>query len=670
MAVAVKGMSAVNSPRLSAIGQERGNIVIRFLRIMVAFVVLLVPVLSFADANLDACWNFSKASDYSRAVEHAKKATKSSPKNYESFYCLGYSLRMAGELNSALSAFKKAEELTSDKEALMYIYNQQGIVLSTTGEEEQALQEYSRYLSIAKELGRTGDEGTALANIADIYHNRGQLDQSLEYYQKALQLTEDEKSAPVYNNMGLLYASKGDTDKAVEYIKRAIEIDEKKGDYHAQAIHLLNLGSIQTRLREFSLANDSLFQGLDKVRKVKDAYWEAVADVYLGRLYRDMGNIPLARKWFSAAIDIYSKIGAAADLANTRAAFEDLSQPRPYGGIEIGAKGVKASVLIIKPLPEGSYDVDEALRKTINTTIFAGVKTKGAFEPQAIDETANAVKELFDLMVGSYKVDMKNIYLVGSSAVAKATNRDALTEKVKQLTGAKLTYITKDDEVLYNVVGSIPADKIAKALSVDIGSGNTKIGYWDRANGRDNVVAVEVPLGTVSLSDAVAKAGDDPKALSNAADKVIHEELAPRLKAEMQRRPGYRNRRPVYLVGGIVWAVATLTKPGDRKDFTKLTPADVDKVIAGLNKNPDALLNPSLSHIKDPEIKKWAESQINSVKDVFTPENMLSGAKLLKAVFTEMKIKEGYFARWGSWVAGKVYLQAYDAEEQAAKLAN
>lgn len=32
-----------------------------------------------------------------------------------------------------------------------------------------------------------------------------------------------------------------------------------------------------------------------------------------------------------------------------------------------------------------------------------------------------------------------------------------------------------------------------------------------------------------------------------------------------------------------------------------------------------------------------------------------------------MKIKEAYFARWGSWLSGKIYLQAHDAEEQAAK---
>lgn len=642
---------------------------IQCIRVVMVLLILLAPALSFADPNLDACWSFSKASDYTRAIESAKKATKSSPRNTDSFYCLGHSLRMAGELNSALSAFRKAEELTSNKEDLMYIYNQLGIVLSKTGEEEQALQEYSRYLILAKELGKTRDESVALSNIAQIYHNRGQLDQSLEYYQKSIELTGNENSA-TYNNIGLLYSSKGDNNKAVEYINQAIIIDEKNGDYHAQAIHLLNLGSIQTGMRQFSLANDSLFQGLNKIRKIGDSYWEAVANVYVGRLYRDMGNIPLARKWFSASIDIYSRIGAAGNLTDAKAELEELSQPRPYGGIEIGAKGVKSSVLMMKPLPDGDYDVDEAFRKSINTTIFAGVKTKGAFEPEAIDETANAVKELFELMVDKYKVDKKNIYLVGSSAVAKATNRDALTDKVRQLTGIELSYITKDDEVLYNVVGSIPADKIAKALSVDIGSGNTKIGYWDRANGRDNVIAVEVPLGTVSLSDAVAKAGDDPKALSNAADRVIQDELAPKIKAEMQKRPGYRNRRPVYLVGGIVWAVATLTKPGDRKDFTKLTPVDVDKFIASLKKNPDAFLNPSLTNVTDPETKQWAESQINAVKDVFTPENMLSGAKLLRAVFAEMKIKEGYFARWGSWLAGKVYLQAYNAEEQASKFQN
>ena len=179
--------------------------------------------------------------------------------------------------------------------------------------------------------------------------------------------------------------------------------------------------------------------------------------------------------------------------------------------------------------------------------------------------------------------------------------------------------------------------------------------------------ASDYPRATVSLTDAVAKVGDDPKALSNAADSVIKDELAPRLRDAMAKNPGYRNRRPVYLVGGIVWAVATMTKPGNSDDFTKLSLADIHAFMVGIDKNPEKFLNPSLAHVKDPETRKWAEGQITAVKDTFTPENMLSGAKLLKAVFSEMKIKEGNFARWGSWLVGKVYMQGKEAEEIAAK---
>lgn len=638
------------------------------LRLFIAVLLLLLPVLASADENLEACNNYKKASDLPRAIESGKKAVKNSPDSVAAFYCLGGAYYQSGELKLALPAMRQAERLASNKSDLMHIYNELGLILDHMGESEPALQEYNRTLSLAQELNEKAVESNALNNIAGIFKDRGQLDQALEYFQKSEALKADEKDkSTVYNNIAMVYSTKGEKAKAVDYLKRAIAIDEQNGDYHAQAIHLLNLGSVQTSLRQFSEANDSLFKGLEKIRKVKDFYWEGSAHEYISSLYESMGNIPLARKWLKAAVDIYTRIGAASDAEDAKKQLAELLKPRPYAGIEIGAKGVKAMVLVMTPQADDGYDVNETFRRSINTTIFAGVKTTGAFEPQAIEETAKAVKELYNLVSTEHKVEKKNIYLVASSAVAKATNRDLLTAKVKELTGEDLVFISKDDEVLYNVVGSIPSDKIAKALSIDIGSGNTKIGYWDRANGRDNVIAVEIPLGTVSLSDAVSKAGDDPKALSNAADKVIRDEMSPKLRQEMQKRPGYRNRRPVYLVGGIVWAVATLTKPGNRSDFTKLTPADVEKFITGIKKDPDAFLNPSLAHLKDPAARKWAEGQISSVKDVFTPENMLSGAKLLKSTFVDMKIKEAYFARWGSWLAGKIYLQAYDAEEQAAK---
>lgn len=633
------------------------------------FVMLMALILapqSWAGKDRDACWNFKKAGDYQRAIASGKRAVKAEPRNAVSYFCLGDAYYMSGELKQALPELQRAERLATGKSDLMYIYNKIGMILDKMGNSEQALQQYDRALTLARESGNNDMEASALSNVAGIYQGRGQLDQALEYYEKSVSLLPEEKNAAVYNNIAMVYESKKEYPKAVEYLKRAIEIDERTGNYHEQARHLLNLGNTYRNMGQFQDAQDALFSGLEKIRKVKDAYWESSAYLYIGWLYSDMGSLSLARKWLKGAVEMYGRIGAAEKAAGARADLQALLKPRPYAGIEIGAKGVKATVLVMTPRADDGYEVNEPYRRSINTTIIAGVKSTGAFEPQSIEDTAKAVKELYDQILANYKVDDRGLFVVGSSAVAKATNRDQLAAKVKELTGKELGYTSMDDEVLYNLIGSIPSDKLQKALSVDIGSGNTKIGYWDKT-GNGKVVAVEIPLGTVTLTNAVTKTGDDPKALSSAADRILKDELSPKLRETMANTPGYRNRRPVYLAGGIVWTVATLVKPGNNQDFASLTPTDVDAFITGLQKNPEATLNPSLTHVKNTETRKWAEDQITAVKDVFSPENMLSGAKLLKTVFTEMKIKEAYFARWGSWLAGKVYLQASQVEEMAAK---
>lgn len=635
--------------------------------LLLVLVTMLLAQTTWAGADLDACWNFSNAGDYPRAIASGKRAVKIEPRNPGSFFCLGKAYYSSGELKLALPEMQQAERLATGKADLMHIYNFLGLIFSGMGDKEQALQQYDRSLTLARELSNKDQEATALNNVATIYKERGLLDQALEYYNKAVELMPEEQNAVAYNNIALVYNAKENYQKSVEYLKKAIVIDERNGDYHNQAKILLNLGNTYRNMGQYQDAQDALFSGLEKIRKVKDAYWEASAHRYIGWLYWDMGSLPLARKWLKASIDISSRIGAANMTASTQADLQKLLQPRAYAGIEIGSKGVKATVLVLTPRADDGYDVNEPFRRSINTTIIAGVKAKGAFDPQSIEETAKAVKELQDQILANYQVDKNSLHIVGSSAVAKAANRDQLAEKVKELTGHTLGYINKDEEVLYNLVGSIPADKVLKALSVDIGSGNTKIGYWDKTGNNGKVVAVEIPLGTVTLTDAVAKAGDDPKALLNAADRVLKDELGPKLQEAMAKTPGYRNRRPVYLVGGIVWAITTLTKPGNSQDFVKLTPADIDAFMNGIKNDPDAFLNPSLAHVKDAETRKWAEGQVTAVKDVFTPENMLSGAKLLKTVFTDMKFKEGYFARWGSWLAGKVYLQGKEAEEMAAK---
>ena len=76
----------------------------------------------------DDCYNFLIAGDYKRAIEAGKRAIEKDPNNLLAHLCLGKSYHVIGEFMLALEHLKKAESLTSDKEYLMHIYNEIGMI--------------------------------------------------------------------------------------------------------------------------------------------------------------------------------------------------------------------------------------------------------------------------------------------------------------------------------------------------------------------------------------------------------------------------------------------------------------------------------------------------------------------------------------------------------------
>ena len=169
--------------------------------LLLVLVTMLLATSAWAGPDLDACWNFSKAGDYPRAIASGKRAIKAEPRNPGSFYCLSKAYYSSGELKLALPEMQQAERLATGKEDLMYIYNFMGLILDNMGDKEQALQQYNRSLSLARELSNNDQEATALNNVASIFQDLGQLDQALEYFEKSLELRPDDKNAAVYNNI-------------------------------------------------------------------------------------------------------------------------------------------------------------------------------------------------------------------------------------------------------------------------------------------------------------------------------------------------------------------------------------------------------------------------------------------------------------------------------------
>lgn len=628
---------------------------------LLTIVSLLITIqLSHAQQEIYNCQNYFQAGDYQRAIEAGKKAVRLYPRNLEAHFCLGVSYRLVGELDLALSHMKEAERLATSKSDLSFIYNQLGLIYKGKDDLDNALLYHSRSLSICKEIGDKQGEAAELNNIASIYRSKGELDKALDYYEQSLKLTIDEKKkASTFNNIALIYSEKNNFKKAEEYFLKAIEIATKAGKYHELAILTINLGEgVYRKTKNYIKAEQYLKDGLNMILKVGDKYWEAVAYGYLGWLYRDMGNIKLAKDYLTKAYQLYNSIGAKVAANDTLFSLLMLDAQKKktfYAGIEIGSKGVKAMAAeITEADKEGFYNIREIFRQNINTSIISGVKESGIFQTETIEETAIATKRLLNELSKLEGIKIEETVIVASSALYNVKNKDELSKKVKEKTGKELYFIDKDGEVLYGIIGSVPNKYLHESVLIDIGSGNTKLGYIE--NNPIRTISVELPYGTVSLTDEIKKSNPSDKAFISLTQKFASSELTMKLRNEVSKRPAFLNRKQVYMVGGIVWAMATILYPDNQNSFVKITGTDIEKFYNILINKREKIFDVDFSKIKNEDIRNKAEKQIKSVKDVFTIENLIAGATILNNIANELKLKnrEIYFSRHGNWMWGYV----------------
>ena len=342
-----------------------------------------------------------------------------------------------------------------------------------------------------------------------------------------------------------------------------------------------------------------------------------------------------------------------------------------HGGIEIGSRGVKGTAINFTRKGSG-YDVKILYTETINTSIM---KVKdNRFTPEGLKEATDAVKKMFDRMQQEYQVPVEQIYIVGSSGL-RANNKPELVSEVQKATGKAMSFLTVELEVQLSIAGTIPRKRDDEtrpinereaAMLLDIGSGNTKGGYQLFGSGQsDEFVTMGIPFGTVSFTNEAGKLRKTEADLGGfALDALL---LSPKLlneglRKEIEKKPGLLARNRVYLSGGIVWAMATLMRPDNRRAFVSLTADDIALFHYRARNDVNSLLNPDLSFISDELKRNEIKKEIESVKSVFSPKNIIAGAEILNAAAAEFKLegKEVWFARFShlSWILSYVRGQA------------
>ncbi|MEO6915315.1 MAG: tetratricopeptide repeat protein [Chitinophagaceae bacterium] len=419
------------------------------------------------------------------------------------------------------------------------------------------------------------------------------------------------------------------------------------------AIKQIKIGNTYRETNQYAEAEKALHTGLEMVRTQKDAYWEAVACENLGLLYRDMEDSMQAVHFFENAMRMYGEMNmTGSKLAMMQLAESVRKGGDLYAGIDIGSTGIKMSLIQVTLGREGRYIYNSTHDTAINSN-FADLNSS------AFESGKGAIKNFFTYINGK-KIGPDHIFIAFSSgilqsALAKQMSTDSIARVFGQVARSiipsfikPIEFLTPDLEARYTNTGIVLPKFKERSVSIDIGGSNTKGGFYNPAGAFESF---SLPYGSRSM-----------------AISTTSNELPESIKSEMMllnQKPGIQNKREVFFLGGIVWAMINLLYPEKAKaDYVEFTYNDVETFKSMASADYINLINftqEKLNSITDKDLMEKAKANFTAVQSTFTADNLRRGAMLLDGIMNQLNIptlkKRYYFLSRGShiaWVTGYV----------------
>jgi hypothetical protein len=280
-----------------------------------------------------------------------------------------------------------------------------------------------------------------------------------------------------------------------------------------------------------------------------------------------------------------------------------------YAGIDVGSRGVKFVMLEVADrggvrvptILTGKDNEDEVKNSGLNDSAALTQK----YSQEALEATVDAVKKFVE-KARNRGVPDDHIFVVGSSGLARAANREELKTLVRRATQApghkelEIGFIGHQDEVGLTFLDVVPQGSRDTSFVLDIGSGNTKFGYAVfSADKKWTGRGAQLSYATATFRDRAkigcrfTKPADPLQSAVEFADqaKAVRGELKIDQALEIEEAKVDLAHRPrLYLSGGIVWALVTILKPDQvGQAEVPVTKADIQKFREFVRKPTDQI---------------------------------------------------------------------------------
>ncbi len=347
-----------------------------------------------------------------------------------------------------------------------------------------------------------------------------------------------------------------------------------------------------------------------------------------------------------------------------------------YAGIDVGSKGVKLSIIKMGKNASVTGSFVAVKDSSINTDFIS-------FTPQTFTATLYAIRNLYNFARKTYHIVPEKIFTVVSSGIKGQAEKENKQDRIVALADSlrlllnepkrAMPVIGAMDEAKLSHLGIVPEARRYNTFLIDIGSGNTKGGYFKNGNTKDLKLFM-LNWGTKTISNATEKRLGDDKSIAN-YKKYLNRVLAGDPNNEIiyavNESGAYNMNDNFAFSGGIAWAVATMLYPElADNSVVPLKFEDLAALNERLASNFSAITPTSIANsVTDKTInKKSIEEEVARVQKVFDQKALMAGTGLLLNIvrqFEGTQEKKNFFLVKNGQVG---WISAYVTESVNNKL--
>ena len=316
-----------------------------------------------------------------------------------------------------------------------------------------------------------------------------------------------------------------------------------------------------------------------------------------------------------------------------------------YAGIDVGSKGVKLSIIQMSKNAAVTRSFTAIKDTSVNTDFIS-------FTPASFSATLKGLCNMYNVALSNYGIPPEKIYTVVSSGIKGQAEKENKNYLIKNLADS-FRLLIKEPQRVVDVIdgmgeaklshlGIVPEARRYNTFLIDIGSGNTKGGYFKNGNTKELKLFL-LNWGTKTVANATEKRVDDDKSISNYKKqlfRVLAGEPDSEIVYAVNESGAYNMNDYFAFSGGIAWSVATLLYPElIENSVVPVTYADLVKFNDKLTNNYATLSPENLSkNITDETLDKTAIStEAQRVHKVFDQKSLMAGTGLLLKIVRQFE---------------------------------